>query len=116
MKTWIAVLSILGGICGIVSGFLVTAGEVVFGEEAMANDGSSVFWLSFLAIALGFLSWAPKLRVISGIALIIISVTGFFLNGLFFTLAFIFLLIAGILALVNKKNVSQVQKNPEVQG
>jgi hypothetical protein len=103
MKVWVAVLAILGGICGLTSGFLVTAFGAGFGEEQMANDGASVFWLSVLSIFLGFAAW--KWSKISGIALILISVTGLFMNGLFFILAFIFLLISGILALkLGKKN------------
>ncbi|WP_243356211.1 hypothetical protein [Bacillus litorisediminis] len=102
MKTWVAILAILGGLAGIVSGFLVTAGGAVFGEEEMANDGAAVFWLSALAIILGFLSW--KWKTIAGLGLIIIAVYGFFANGLFFTIAFIFLLIAGILSFRIKKS------------
>ncbi|SDE59108.1 hypothetical protein SAMN04487777_11730 [Priestia aryabhattai B8W22] len=101
MKIWVAVLAILGGLFGLLSGFLVTAGGALFGEEQMANDGSAVFWLSALAIFLGFISW--KFKKIGGWGLIIISVVGFFMNGLFFTVAFIFLLIAGIMALRMKK-------------
>ncbi|MED4174350.1 hypothetical protein [Halalkalibacterium halodurans] len=96
MKTWVAVLSILGGIAGVVSGFLVTLGGSIFGEESMANDGATVFWLSFLAIILGFLSW--KFKKIGGISLIAISIYGLFVNGLFFIFAFVFLMIAGILS------------------
>ncbi|MBS4221829.1 hypothetical protein [Lederbergia citrea] len=105
MKVWVAVLAVLGGISGLVSGFLVTAGGSLFGDDAMASDGSAVFWLSALAIFLGFTAW--KWNKISGIALIIISVVGFFMNGLFFTLAFIFLLIAGILSMRLKKRQSK---------
>ena len=112
MKIWIAVLSIIGGISGIISGFLVTAGGTIFGESDMANDGASVFWLSILAIFVGFLSWAPKpaVRKICGILLIIFSIYGFFINGLFFTFAFIFLMIAGCLALFMKPK----NKNKEI--
>ncbi|MBM7587744.1 CHASE2 domain-containing sensor protein [Bacillus pakistanensis] len=97
MKVWIPVLAILGGIAGVVSGFLVTAGGAMFGNESMANDGAAVFWLSALSIFLGFLSW--KWQRISGWSLILIAIIGFFMNGLFFTFAFIFLLLAGILSL-----------------
>ncbi|MFC7063405.1 hypothetical protein ACFQIC_16445 [Halobacillus seohaensis] len=97
MKVWIAVLSILGGISGIISGFIVTAGGEMFGEAEMANDGAAVFWLSALAIFLGFLAW--KFKKIAGWGLIAISLYGFVANGLFFIFAFIFLLIAGVLAL-----------------
>lgn len=96
MKVWVAVLSILGGLAGLTSGFLVTAFGAGFGEQEMANSGAAVFWVSALAIILGFLSW--KFNKIGGIGLLIIAVYGFFANGLFFTVAFIFLLIAGILA------------------
>lgn len=96
MKVWVAVLSILGGLAGLASGFLVTAFGAGFGEQEMADSGAAVFWLSALAIILGFLSW--KFKKIGGIGLLIIAVYGFFANGLFFTVAFIFLLIAGILA------------------
>ncbi|MFY0760169.1 hypothetical protein AB1K32_14965 [Metabacillus dongyingensis] len=75
---------------------MVTAFGAGFGEEEMANSGASVFWLSALSIFLGFTSW--KWKKISGAGLIIISLVGLFMNGLFFILAFIFLLIAGILA------------------
>jgi hypothetical protein len=104
MKIWIAILSILGGISGIVSGFLVTAGGTLFNKSDMANDGASIFWLSILAIFIGFLSWVSNkiVRKLCGIALIFFSIYGFFINGLFFTFAFIFLLIAGVLALVRK--------------
>ncbi len=110
MKVWVAVLSIIGGISGIISGFLVTAGGTVFGDDAMANDGASVFWFSILAIFAGFLAWVPKkmVRKLSGAFLIFFSIYGFFVNGLFFTFAFIFLLIAGILAFIIK---DPVQKN-----
>lgn len=101
MKIWVAVLSILGGLAGLLSGFLVTAGGAMFGEEQMANDGSAVFWLSAIAIFLGFISW--KFKKIGGWGLIIISLYGFYANGLFFTVAFIFLFIAGIMALLMKK-------------
>lgn len=97
MKAWIAVLSILGGVTGLACGLFVTAAGSLFSEDAMASSGASVFWLSALAIILGFTSW--KWNKISGIGLIVISVAGFFMNGLFFTLSFIFLLIAGILAM-----------------
>lgn len=101
MKIWVAVLAILGGLFGLASGFLVTAFGAGFGEKEMADSGSAVFWLSALAIFLGFLSW--KFKKISGLALIIIAVYGFFANGLFFTVAFIFLLLAGILSFRIKK-------------
>ena len=96
MKVWVAVLAIIGGLAGLASGFLVTLFGTGFGEDKMANDGAVVFWLSFLSIFFGFLAW--KFNKISGIALIIISVYGFIANGLFFTVAFIFLLLAGILS------------------
>lgn len=96
MKIWVAVLAILGGLSGLASGFLVTAFGTGFGEEAMANDGATVFWLSSLSIFLGFLAW--KFNKIGGIGLILISIYGLFANGLFFIVAFIFLVIAGILA------------------
>lgn len=101
MKIWVAVLSIIGGLAGLASGFLVTAFGAGFGEDAMANDGAAVFWLSALAIFLGFISW--KFKKVGGIGLIAISLYGFYANGLFFTIAFIFLLIAGIMALRIKK-------------
>ena len=97
MKVWVAVLAILGGLAGLASGFIVTAFGAGFGEEQMANDGVTVFWLSALAIFLGFISW--KFKKVGGFGLIIISIWGFIANGLFFTVAFIFLLIAGIMAL-----------------
>ncbi|GAE94072.1 hypothetical protein JCM21714_3204 [Gracilibacillus boraciitolerans JCM 21714] len=96
MKIWVAVLSVLGGLSGLVSGFMVTAGGEMFGDATMSNDGAAVFWLSALAIFLGFLSW--KWNKPSGAGLIIIALYGIYANGLFFTIAFIFLLIAGILA------------------
>jgi hypothetical protein len=102
MKTWVAVLSILGGLFGLGSGFLVTAFGAGFGEEEMASSGAAVFWLSALAIILGFTSW--KWHKISGFSLIAISVVGLVMNGLFFTLSFIFLLIAGIMATRLGKN------------
>jgi hypothetical protein len=106
MKAWIAVLGILGGIAGIVSGFLVTAGGEFFGEETMSNDGVTVFWLSILAIFFSFLSWINKIKIVCGVLLIITALTGFILNGLFFTFAFIFLLIAGVLSIVRKEKKS----------
>ncbi|RRN73947.1 hypothetical protein EI200_04510 [Peribacillus simplex] len=96
MKIWVAVLSILGGLAGIISGFLVTAFGAGFGEEEMTSSGANVFWISALAIFIGFLSW--KFKKISGLLLIIIACYGFVANGLFFTIAFIFLLLAGILS------------------
>lgn len=109
MKVWIAVLSILGGLSGLVSGFLVTAGGAMFGDNAMASDGSAVFWLSALAIILGFTAMIPKLKRLSGIVLIVISFYGFVANGLFFTVAFIFLIIAGCMATFAKKKKVEVQ-------
>lgn len=85
------------------SGFIVTAFGTGFNEADMANDGAMVFWLSILAIFMGFISW--KFNKIGGIALICISIYGFIANGLFFTIAFIFLLIAGVLAFrINKSS------------
>jgi hypothetical protein len=107
MKIWIAILSILGGLAGLTSGFLVTAGGAAFGDNAMASDGAAVFWLSVLAIFLGFLSWLPKLKKLSGFALIAISLYGFVVNGLFFTVAFIFLVIAGCMAAFSKNKKKQ---------
>lgn len=106
MKVWVAVLAILGGISGLASGFLVTAFGAGFGEEKMADDGATVFWLSAVAIFLGFISW--KFKVIGGIGLILIAIYGFFANGLFFTIAFIFLLLAGILAF-------RIKQTPKVE-
>ncbi|UOQ83591.1 hypothetical protein [Gracilibacillus salinarum] len=105
MKIWVAVLSILGGLSGIVSGFMVTAGGALFDDASMANDGSAVFWLSVIAIFLGFLAW--KWNKVSGAGLLIIALYGFYANGLFFTIAFIFLLIAGILAFRMKPKAQQ---------
>ncbi|WP_202076511.1 hypothetical protein [Caldalkalibacillus salinus] len=96
MKIWVAVLAVLGGIAGLISGFFVSVSGEVFGEEAMSSSGTSVFWLSVLSIFLGFLAW--KFKKTAGTGLILISLYGFYANGLFFTLAFIFLLIAGILS------------------
>lgn len=107
MKVWIAVLSIIGGIAGIVSGFLVTAGGTIFNETEMASSGASVFWVSILAVFLGFLSWIPKVKRLSGIALLIIAIYGFIANGLFFTFAFVFLVIAGCLATFTKPHPKQ---------
>lgn len=106
MKTWVAVLSVLGGLFGLGSGFFVTTAGTIFGEGQMANDGASVFWLSALAIILGFTAW--KWNKASGIGLIVISVVGFYMNGLFFIVSFLFLLIAGILAL-------KIKKKPELE-
>lgn len=106
MKIWVAVLSILGGLAGLASGFLVTAFGTGFNEAEMANDGATVFWLSALAIFIGFISW--KFNKIGGTALILIAIYGFFANGLFFTVAFIFLLLAGILAFRIKKSPSSI--------
>lgn len=108
MKIWVAVLSVLGGLSGLASGFLVTALGTGFGEEQMATNGATVFWMSGLAIFLGFLSW--KFKKIGGFGLIIISIWGFIANGLFFTIAFIFLLIAGIMALNIKKEKDVLPK------
>ena len=112
MKTWVAVLSILGGLFGVGSGLIVTFGGSLFGEEAMANDGAAVFWLSFLAIILGFVSW--RWKFIGGIGLIAISLYGFVVNGLFFTFAFVFLMIAGIMAL-RIKNDKTTKENVKVK-
>ncbi|AUO10463.1 hypothetical protein [Priestia megaterium] len=109
MKIWVAVLAILGGLFGLGSGFLVTVFGAGFGEEEMANSGAAVFWLSALAIFLGFLAW--KFKKISGIALIVISIYGLFANGLFFTVAFIFLLLAGILSFRIKPKQATTQNN-----
>lgn len=103
MKIWVAVLAILGGLAGLSSGFIVTLFGTGFEEAEMANDGVSVFWLSALAIFMGFISW--KFNRTGGIVLIAIAVYGFIANGLFFTIAFIFLLLAGILAFKIKNNV-----------
>lgn len=113
MKIWVAVLSLIGGIAGIISGFLVTAGGTIFGEEQMANDGAAVFWISFLAIALGFVSWIPKKWVqrLCGLALLVISIYGFFVNGLFFTFAFIFLAIAGVMAFFMKPKKQRISNH-----
>ncbi|WP_080873968.1 hypothetical protein [Oceanobacillus timonensis] len=102
MKTWVAVLSILGGLAGVVSGLIVTFSGSIFGEEAMADSGASVFWVSFLAIILGFVSW--KFSKTAGVGLLVISIYGFISNGLFFIFAFVFLLIAGILSFRIKPN------------
>lgn len=102
MKIWVAVLAILGGLFGLASGFIVTAFGTGFNEEDMANDGAIVFWLSALSIFMGFISW--KFNKIGGIALILIAIYGFIANGLFFTVAFIFLLLAGILSFKIKPN------------
>ncbi|KQU17414.1 hypothetical protein ASG65_26435 [Bacillus sp. Leaf13] len=107
MKIWVAVLSILGGLSGIVSGFLVTAFGAGFGEDKMASDGANVFWVSALAIFIGFLSW--KFKKISGILLLIIAVYGFIANGLFFTIAFIFLVLAGILSFRIKTTPKEIK-------
>ncbi|MEK5232790.1 hypothetical protein MHB42_13575 [Lysinibacillus sp. FSL K6-0232] len=96
MKIWVAVLAMIGGLAGLASGFIVTAFGTGFGENDMANDGATVFWLSALAIFMGFISW--KFHKIGGIMLILIAIYGFFTNGLFFIVAFIFLILAGILA------------------
>lgn len=101
MKIWVAVLAILGGLAGLASGFLVTAFGVGFSENEMADSGAAVFWVSFFSIFFGFLSW--KFPKISGILLLACAVYGFFENGLFFTVAFIFLFIAGILSFLIKK-------------
>lgn len=101
MKIWVAVLSILGGLAGLASGTLVTAFGVGFDESEMADSGAAVFWVSFLAIFFGFLAW--KFPKFSGIVLLICAIYGFIANGLFFTIAFIFLFIAGILAFFIKK-------------
>lgn len=105
MKTWVAVLAILGGLFGLASGFIVTAFGTGFNETEMAEDGAIVFWLSALAIFMGFISW--KFNKIGGIILITIAIYGFIANGLFFTIAFIFLLLAGILAFKIEKNGTQ---------
>ncbi|TCP25630.1 hypothetical protein EV207_12160 [Scopulibacillus darangshiensis] len=111
MKVWVAVLSMLGGLFGLASGFMVTVFGSVFGEDAMANSGATVFWLSALAIVLGFLSW--KFKKTAGIALLVVAVWGLIANGLFFTVAFIFLFIAGILSFLirqkqgNEANLAQ---------
>ncbi|WP_139992794.1 hypothetical protein [Kurthia sp. Dielmo] len=101
MKIWVAVLSILGGLAGLTSGFMVTAFGVGFSEDAMADSGAAVFWVSFLSIFFGFLAW--KFPKFSGIVLLICAIYGFIANGLFFTIAFIFLFIAGILSFFIKK-------------
>lgn len=103
MKIWVAVLAILGGLSGLMSGFLVTAFGVGFNENDMADSGAAVFWVSFLSIFLGFLAW--KFSKTSGALLIVCALYGFVENGLFFTIAFIFLFIAGILSFFIKKKV-----------
>ena len=97
MKTWIPILSILGGLFGIGSGLFVGVAGGVFGDGSMAESGGWVFFLSFLAIILGFTAW--KWSKASGWLLIVLSVFGLIMNGLFFAIAFIFLLIAGIMAI-----------------
>ena len=101
MKIWVAVLSIIGGLAGLASGFMVTAFGVGFSEDAMADSGAAVFWVSFLSIFFGFLAW--KFPKFSGAVLLICAIYGFIANGLFFTIAFIFLFIAGILSFFIKK-------------
>ncbi|MED2975044.1 hypothetical protein P4361_22820 [Fictibacillus sp. B-59209] len=105
MKTWITVLAVLGAIFGLISGFLVTMGGELFSEADMSNDGAGVFWASFFAFVFAFTSW--KWRKISGIALVIIACYGFYANGLFFTLAFLFLIVAGLMAVFSKKKVQK---------
>lgn len=108
MKTWIPVLAILGGLFGIGSGAFVGIAGGVSGNGNMAESGGWVFFLSFLAIILGFTAW--KWSKVSGWLLIVLSIVGMFMNGLFFTVAFIFLLIAGIMAI----RYSKVKNNNSV--
>lgn len=104
MKIWVAVLGLVGGLAGIVSGLIVTAGGAAFGDEGMANSGASVFWVSILVIVLGFVSWVPNRWVqrLDGLAILAFAVYGFIENGLFFIFAFIFMVIAGIMAIFMK--------------
>jgi hypothetical protein len=102
MKTWIAILSILGGISGIISGILTSAGGTFINDAAVTDNGVIVFWLSIFSIFLGFLSWVKFFKLQSALFLIGFSIYGIIVNGLLFTFAFIFLLIAGVLALVRK--------------
>lgn len=101
MKTWITVLSILGGLSGAFSGLMVGMAGGLSGNGNMAESGGWVFYLSFLAIALAFTS--RKWTNISGWLLIALSVFGLIMNGWFFVIAFIILLIAGILAIRSGK-------------
>ncbi|KAB8127500.1 hypothetical protein F9U64_17795 [Gracilibacillus oryzae] len=92
----VTVLSILGGLSGSFSGFLVTAKGEVFGDIYVTSNEAALFWVSIISIFLGFLAW--KWNKLSGAGLLIVAIYGIYTNGLFFTIAFIFLLIAGILA------------------
>ncbi|MGD7008261.1 hypothetical protein [Metabacillus sp. 84] len=74
----------------------------VFSESEMSTSGAGVFWASTFAFILAFTSW--KWRKISGALLIVISIYRFFANGLFFTLAFLFLMNAGLMAVFSKQN------------
>lgn len=97
MRTWIPILAIIGGLSGVLSGTLVGVAGGMFDNGSMAESGGWVFFLSFLGIALGFTAW--KWSKPSGWALISLAFFGLFMNGLFFAIAFVFLLIAGILAI-----------------
>lgn len=99
MKSWMTAMSILGFLFGIASGIVVTASGAAFGNQEMGSDGASVFWLSFLILALGFLAWIPKrwLRIVCGAGMVFLAGYGLWNNGLFFLLAAAFTLIAGVL-------------------
>ncbi|PGK52155.1 hypothetical protein CN918_30655 [Priestia megaterium] len=101
MKVWITVLTIIGAAFGLLSGVLVTFGGTLFSMDDMANSGAGVFWISFLTFFLAFTSW--KWRKISGILIVISSFYGFIANGLFFTPAFLFLFVGGLLAIFSKQ-------------
>jgi hypothetical protein len=97
LKYGIVILSIIGSLFGLASGFMVTAAGELFGEATMSEDGASVFWLSALAFALGFA--ALKWSRISGWGLILIALFGLWNNGLFYIVAALFLIAAGIMSL-----------------
>lgn len=116
MKVWVAILSILGGLAGLASGLFVTAAGSAFSEDAMASSGAMVFWLSGLAIVFGFVSWIPKMKIVSAIILLVIAIVGIIQNGLFFIPAFIFLGIAGVLAFFIKSKKAKKEVSEAVNG
>jgi hypothetical protein len=99
MRNWMTAMSVLGFLCGIGSGVIVTSGDALLGIQG--SRGPAVFWLSVLILVLGFVAWVPIrwIRMLCGAGLVFVAGFGLWNNGLFFILAGMFTLIAGVLAL-----------------
>ncbi len=115
MKGWITGLSVLGFLFGVASGAVVAFAGAAFGEKEMGGSGAAVFWISFLILIVGFLSWIPRrwFRVFCGLGMLTLAIYGLVANGLFFSLAAIFTLIAGVMMFVFKEGL-KVKASPQI--